>query len=176
MDEPVPTLIVVTGRSGSGKTTLSRELAQKIRCPLLSRDELKEGFVHTTSSSRAPDDAETQVLYELFFETIELLLSRKITLIAEAAFQHKLWAPKLENIQKIARIKLIICSIELEIAQERINQRVIDDPDRLKFHEQPTIGHWEEPQLAVPTLRVFTLSGYEPNLGEIVDFCLSNAP
>jgi dephospho-CoA kinase len=56
MDKPRPTLIVVTGRPGSGKTTLTRTLAPLVRCPVVSRDELKEGFVHT---SGVPNDAET---------------------------------------------------------------------------------------------------------------------
>jgi len=42
-----PLLIVVTGRPASGKTTLSRILSAEIKCPLLSRDEFKEGYINT---------------------------------------------------------------------------------------------------------------------------------
>src|SRR5438046_2072899 len=43
-----PVLIVVTGQPGSGKTTLALPLSQALRCPRISRDEIKEGLIRTT--------------------------------------------------------------------------------------------------------------------------------
>src|SRR5690242_17883215 len=105
-----PLLVVVTGRPASGKTTLARLLAQKINCPLLSRDELKEGLINTlqVSHTRIDKSVDLQV-YETFFETIELLISKRISLVVEAAFQDKLWRPKLLNLLPKATIKIIIC-------------------------------------------------------------------
>src|SRR3954471_8964714 len=102
----VPSLIVVTGQPGAGKTTLAHALARSIRCPAICRDEIKEGFINTRGQVQridkpAPDAA--WHVYQAFFDTVELLLSRRVTLIAEAAFQHKVWAPKLEPLQQIAR-------------------------------------------------------------------------
>jgi uridine kinase len=42
-----PLLIVITGSPASGKTTLAHILADKIYCPILSRDEFKEGYINT---------------------------------------------------------------------------------------------------------------------------------
>jgi len=52
-------LIVVTGRPGSGKTTLAHTLAKAIHCPLISRDEIKEGLVNTTGTYQPAIDAIT---------------------------------------------------------------------------------------------------------------------
>jgi predicted kinase len=105
-----PLLIVVTGRPASGKTTLSRILAREIKCPLLSRDEFKEGYINSFQSHHN-DLAATAAMdiYDTFFQTIELLLSKKISLVAEAAFQHKLWHPKLIPLANTADIRIIVC-------------------------------------------------------------------
>ncbi len=47
-----PMLIVVTGRPGSGKTTLAHKLAREIWCPVISRDEIKEGLVNTLTDEQ----------------------------------------------------------------------------------------------------------------------------
>src|SRR4051794_37990239 len=92
---PQPCLIVVTGRPGAGKTTLAHSLARTVRCPAICRDEIKEGFVNTTRESGEPGDVIGRQIYETFFDVVTLMLRHRITLVAEAAFQHKVWAPKL---------------------------------------------------------------------------------
>jgi adenylate kinase family enzyme len=42
-----PTCIIVTGRPGSGKSTLSKKLGRRLCLPVISRDEIKEGYVNT---------------------------------------------------------------------------------------------------------------------------------
>src|SRR5436305_8133815 len=88
-------LTVVAGRPGSGKTTLVHALAKAIRCPALCRDEVKEGVVNSLPPCVTITDAIQRHANDAFFEAVELLLRRGVTLIAEAAFQHKLWAPRL---------------------------------------------------------------------------------
>ena len=46
-----PYLIVITGRPGAGKTTLSERLSREWSLPLISRDRIKEGYVHTNHST-----------------------------------------------------------------------------------------------------------------------------
>jgi uridine kinase len=82
-----PYLIVVTGRLGSGKTTFATKLGGRLFLPVISRDEFKEGYVHTFGKRHAELPKETnKYVTELFFETIDRLLSANVSLIAEAAF------------------------------------------------------------------------------------------
>ena len=171
----VPKLIVVTGRPGSGKTTLSHALARSIRCPTLCRDEFKEGLVHTFGERPTPDEHMrlNRQVYDTYFRAVELLLRDGITLVAEAAFLHKLWVPKLQPLQDIAQIRLIVCSIDPILARTRFIQRNVSDPERESYHGSGVIqpdSVYEPPQLAVPVLTVDTSDGYNPSLERIKEF------
>lgn len=63
-----PILIVVTGRPASGKTTLAHILAREIRCPVISRDEIKEGLVNTTDDFEKLEIEPKWYVYDTFFE------------------------------------------------------------------------------------------------------------
>ena len=116
---PLPLLLVVTGRPGAGKTSLAHALSRAVRCPAICRDEMKEGFVNTAGEAPAAGDAIGRQVYEAFFETMTLLLRHRITLVAEAAFQHKLWSPKLEPLRSIARLRIVVCTIDPRLARSR---------------------------------------------------------
>jgi len=177
-----PTLIVVTGRPGSGKTTLAHSLAGAIRCPAICRDEVKEGFVNTTGRSGEPGSEDERHVYNAFFDTVELLLRRRITLVAEAAFQHKLWAGKLEPLREIARVRIVICVVDPQLARTRHVERSLADPERERFHHDRAwqearegrelpIGDYDPPHLVdLPTLNVDTSDGYQPPFETIVTF------
>ncbi len=177
-----PTLIVVTGRPGAGKTTLAHALARAIRCPAVCRDEIKEGVVNTIGAQGRPGDEIERRVYETFFATVELLLRRGVTLVAEAAFQHRNWSPRLEPLRTIARIRIVLCDVEPQLARARHVERGVADPDRARFHHDRAmqadeagralpVGEYDPPRIAgVPTLTVDTSDGYRPTLEAIVAF------
>lgn len=180
-----PLLAVVSGRPGAGKTTLAHALAKQIGCPAICRDDIKAGFVNTMQSSHELLGKEiNQHIYNIFFETLEVLLAKQITLVAEAAFQHHLWAPPLERLSQISHIKIIICRVDPHLARSRFVRRGLSDPNRLRFHgdwevgadqeglELPPIKPYEPPLLPVPTLEVDTSDEYRPSLNDIESFLL----
>lgn len=182
----IPSLTIVTGRPGSGKTTLAHALAKTVHCPVFSRDEFKEGFVNAANSthSELADDVNREI-YQTFFEAIEFMISKGISLIAEAAFQHQLWAPKLEPLCRMSEVRIVICTLDPRMARERFIERGLADPARERFHgdapvhaakkgiELP-IGDYTPPSFSVPTLTVDTTAGYDPGIEAIESFAMDH--
>lgn len=174
-----PLLIVVTGRPASGKSTLAGIIAKAIKCPLISRDQLKEGYINTLGIQHDQlDDSAALHIYQVFFEVIGHLVSRGISVVVEAAFQDHLWRPQLLLLRDKAEIRVVICRIEPDLAKRRFADRLMSDPDRDRFHgdnlARDKAGLVTETYVSlnmdVPTLLVDTTNQYRPPLPEVLDF------
>jgi predicted kinase len=170
-----PRLIVVAGRPGAGKTTLAHALARAARCPAVCRDEIKEGLACTVGGAGAPGDDLQRRASDAFFDALALLLGRGVTVVAEAAFQHGVWAPRLEPLRAVALVRLVLCEVDPEWALARRIARGHSDPARARFHPEGTgpgrqPGSYDPPRLEVPTLRVDTSDGYRPALETVAEF------
>lgn len=177
-----PLLVVITGKPASGKTTLAHLLSQEIKCPLVSRDELKEGYVNTLNTPHNElDESTAWHIYNTFFEIIHLLISKGISIIVEAAFQNKLWQPKLLELLNKADIKVIICKTTPDIAKDRFRNRLLNYPEREKFHGDDALSllnkagglltdAYEVLNINAPTLEVDTTDNYQPDIKEISSF------
>ncbi len=174
-----PMLIVVTGQSGAGKTTLSERLSREWYLPLVSRDRVKEGYVHSLNVGHdALADDSNLVATNAFFDIVKFMLDRGISCIAEAAFQHKLWAARLPALADVANVHMIVCRVKESDALDRFLRRGLENPMRLRFHDdpgvrmamqggKPKIGVYAEPQLSIPTYPVDTTDGYQPSINEL---------
>jgi len=184
MTENIPNVIVITGAPGSGKTTLAHKLSNEIGCPVISRDEIKAGYVVTQNKSH--DELGSGVNAEvskMFFDLVDKYLSYGVTIAIEAAFQHKVWAPRLNGIKKVAHIKLIICDVDPLVAFERRQQRLRENPDREKFHgekkkvtagDASSLETYTPPSVDFPTLWVNTTNEYDPAFEMILKFIGEN--
>ncbi|MET9023320.1 AAA family ATPase [Actinopolymorpha sp. NPDC004070] len=175
-----PTLVAVSGPSGGyGKTTLAHELAGALGCPAICRDEIKEGMVHANPGFRpGPGDPLTRRTLPTFFGVLELLLRSGTTVVAEAAFQDRLWRPGLELLTSLAHLRIIRCSVAPDVARVRNTRRYAVNPVRKAAHtttagNRRTSGQADDfaaISLPMPTLVVDTSDGYDPPLPEIVNF------
>ena len=168
---PKPTLIVVSGPPGSGKTTLAHALAPLIPCPAICRDEIKEGMTHAYGPGFDGDELSRQT-FPLFFDVVRRLLEGEVTVIAEAAFQDRLWRPNLEPLLELADLRIVRCEPDPAVVARRVSTRT-----RIAHDHQPPAG---APQfgwitIAAPTISVDTTDGYAPALADVAAFVSSAA-
>ena len=177
-----PKCIIVTGRPGSGKATICKKLQPRLWMPVVSRDEIKEGYVNTfgVKHDELPADANLTAT-NTFFEIVDQYLARKVSIIIEAAFQHKVWEPRIEKIAELADPLMIICNVEAETAANRHLQRGLAEPAGEYYHgdkrvvvyretgEIPPPADYETPHFDIPTVNVSTEGEYSPSIDQLIE-------
>jgi predicted kinase len=178
-----PTLVIVSGPPGSGKTTLAHEIARAVGCPAICRDEIKEGMVHATPGFvSGPGDELTMRTLPVFFGVLELLLTAGVTAVAEAAFQDRIWRPRLAPLLPLAWIRIVHCTVDPELAFQRIVRRrevstlraahADPGPDDAAYIQRHLA--FDRVFLDAPWIEVDTTSGYRPGIGQVVAFINSS--
>jgi len=165
---------------GSGKTTLAHEIAKAFGCPAICRDEIKEGMVHNCPGFVAGrGDELTLRTLPVFFDVLDLLLRAGVTTVAEAAFQDKIWRHRLEPLRRLARLRIVHCTVPADVAFQRALRRRAENPLR-RAHADPGPGDaaehaarhhaFDRVSVDAPWTEVDTSAGYRPGLAEILDF------
>lgn len=175
-----PKCIIVTGRAGAGKTTLSKKLGQRLWMPVISRDEIKEGYVNTfgVKHDRLPPETD-RLVTDFFFDVVFRFLTGGVSVIIEAAFQHPVWEWRMPRILELGHPFIVVCRLDAETAAQRHLRRGLENPRREFYHEDKRVAlyratgeigtpqPYEPPNFDVPTLQVSTGNEYSPELEEI---------
>jgi len=136
-------------------------------------------LVHTAGNKPTWDVSKRT--FETFFGVLRLLLSAGVTVVAEAAFQDKLWRPDLKPLLDLADIRIVHCIVDPALARERIARRLADQkasrashPDRELLEAldsgKLSLESFEPISLSGPSLLVDTTHGYDPELDRIIAF------
>jgi hypothetical protein len=149
--------------------------------PVISRDEIKEGYVNTYGVKHDQLRPETnRLVTELFFEIGNQYLTGKVSVVIEAAFQHNVWQPHMAKIVELASPWIILCMTNDEVAARRHLARGLENPEREFYHGDRRVGHYrktgevlppasyEAPRFDAPTIEVSTDGEYVPAIDEIV--------
>jgi len=178
-----PTLIVVSGPPGTGKTRIAHALARQVACPAICRDEIKEGMVHAYGEFQpTAGDPLTRRTFSVFFDILEMLVDAGVTVVAEAAFQDRLWRAGLEPVLDRADVRIVNCTTDAATARARITARRVEgEPGRTAHVEivdldklDEAFASFERLSFAAPIIEVDTTDGYLPEIDQIVRFI--NAP
>lgn len=115
----------------------------------------------------------------VFFGVLELLLRAGVTTVAEAAFQDRVWRPRLEPLRGLAELRIVHCVVDADVALERIRRRRAGNPLRrahvdsaAQYDAALRRGHdaFDRVSIEAPRMEVDTTDGYRPGLDEIVAF------
>lgn len=176
-----PVLCVVSGPPGSGKSTLARALADDIGVPAIIRDEIKQGMVLATTPARDTgyDDLDIPTL-RAFFDVLTVLARAGVSVVAEAAFQDKLWRPNLMPLAEFAEIRIIHCTAPQSVLHARIAHRAATVPHRRAHNDGDllasiaagthTTDAFVPVRMDVAELTVDTTDGFRPGLVAIANF------
>ncbi|MFJ8743780.1 AAA family ATPase [Embleya sp. NPDC127516] len=179
----------MSGGPGSGKTTLVHALADDLGCPAIIRDDIARGMVMYTPEDRSGGGGGNPLGHrppDAVFDVLKVLVRAGASVVVEATFPDRLWRPKLEPLSRIARTRVVHCTVPTSIAHDRIAQRARENNHRSApvDHDLPDAITAEEHTLEsvvptspdVPTLTVDTSKGYNPSMEEIISFVRAAHP
>ena len=107
-------------------------------------------------------------------------LAGNVSVVIEAAFQHKVWEPRMPKLIELSSVWIVLCSVDEVVAARRHLQRGLEKPEREFYHSDNRVVHYRKtgeflypasytaPKFDVPTIEVSTGGEYVPCIDEIV--------
>ena len=149
--------------------------------PVISRDEIKEGYVNTCGIAHDQLSPDTNgFVSNLFFAIVNQYLAGHISVVIEAAFQHKVWESRMPKISELSSPVIVACVVDDAVAARRHLQRGLENPNQEFYHADRRVVHYRQtgeflpprsytpPTLDVTTIQVSTDEEYIPCIDEIV--------
>jgi hypothetical protein len=177
---------MVTGEPGSGKTTLSQHLSRELRLPHLSRDAVRGGLLATSGlwTGRLDGGTRREAAVDALVDIVEAGAAVGVSFLVEfvvAAGREEAW----ERLQAAASVLVIV--VESELARERAEARDRVDPLLTRPGVLAALGYASmdafmasspgstirdtmRTDFELPTLRVRTDNGYDPEISSIVEW------
>lgn len=149
---------------------MAHVLGRSIGCPVISRDEVKEGMVlNSPGFEAAPGDPLTTRTFDVFFGTLALLLDAGVTVIGEAAFQDQVWRKGLARLA--ASLRIIECRTDAATITTRTADRYQTNSVHARAHVYPD-PRKEWIGLTMPKLVVDTTDRYSPKFEDVLEYAL----
>jgi predicted kinase len=166
-----PLCVLMSGAPGSGKSTLARDLGDRLRVPVVSKDRLREGTLWALGK---PDLDAAPAGPALWYEVMEAHLRLGVSVIGDMAlFAGVSEVDVRSRLSPIANVFNVHC--ESTESSRRILARASEDPlQRTRMDWiAASLPAWNEKtaqplDLGCPSLTVDTTADYTPAVDEIV--------
>ncbi|MFJ2834268.1 AAA family ATPase [Nocardia sp. NPDC087230] len=144
-------IAVISGPPGSGKSTLAHVLADQVGIPAVIRDEIKQGMAVATGPRHTGYEDLNIPAMHAFFDTLTVLARAGVSIVAEAAFQDKLWRPNLIPLTELAQVRIIHCTAPQHVLTTASSTEPSTIPTAVHT-TTPTSSPRSPPEPAPPTL------------------------
>jgi predicted kinase len=163
-----PLLVVVTGPPASGKSSIARELAEELRIPFLSKDELKERLYEEVGSGDEVEAAIERSATAILYSVARSNLKVGVSVLVESNFDRDSDTAPLRALD--ARIVQVHCGGDTEALVRHFAERSAsgdrhpghdDDPgDAGDLRRKIEAGLWDPLDLPGELIRVDASRGH----------------
>jgi predicted kinase len=175
-----PLLVLVSGAPASGKSTLATRLAADFGIPILAKDEIKEALFETLGAPDRERSAQLSLAsFRVLFTILARLVEAGVAVVVDCNFHRGRSEAELLPIVARSRAVLIHCQAAPTEIIKRYEQRVSlaqrhaghhDTTYRNEIASVLASGTYDPIDLDLPTIRVDTTDGYDPDIDAIWAF------